>query len=46
MFVHNFGALVTKDCLDKRFREFEIRIESAMDTAWEPLSLNVTALKI
>ena len=27
MFVHNFDALVTKDYLDTRFREFETRFE-------------------
>jgi len=31
MFVHNFDALVTKDFLDTRFREFETRVEMTMD---------------
>ena len=31
MFVHNFDALVTKDYLDTRFREFEARVEMTMD---------------
>jgi len=31
MLVHNFDALVTKDYLDTRFSEFELRVESKMD---------------
>jgi hypothetical protein len=31
MLVHNFDALVTKDYLDARFREFETRVVSTMD---------------
>ena len=31
MFLHNFDALVTKDYLDSRFNEFEMRVEAKMD---------------
>ena len=31
MFIHNFDALVTKDYLDTRFSEFEVRITGEMD---------------
>ena len=31
MFIHNFDALVTKDYLDTRFSEFELRITGEMD---------------
>ena len=31
MFIHNFDALVTKDYLDSRFNEFEMRVEAKMD---------------
>lgn len=31
MFLHNFDALVTKDYLDSRFNEFELRIEVKLD---------------
>ena len=32
MFLHNFDALVTKDYLDSRFKEFETRMGAAVDT--------------
>ena len=31
MFLHNLDALVTKDYLDSRFNEFEMRLESRLD---------------
>lgn len=31
MFIHNFDALVTKDYLDTRFSEFEVRVTAEMD---------------
>jgi hypothetical protein len=31
MFLHNLDALVTRDYLDSRFSEFEMRVEAKMD---------------
>ena len=45
MFVHNFDALVTKDYLDTRFREFETRVEATMDKRFVEVERRFDALE-
>ena len=45
MFVHNFDALATKDYLDSRFSEFEIRVDANMDKRFSMVDKQFTEIR-
>ena len=42
-FIHNFDALVTRDYLDTRFSEFEMRVEANMDKRFVEIETKMDA---
>ena len=46
MFLHNFDALVTKDYLDSRFNEFELRVEAKIDRRFVEMDVRFARIKV